>query len=136
MAQLSPPTSHPSNLQHVKFQTPDKHMTSVPQTSKGPSLRQPSTTPADSFTQTIQHLKIASKQAINKKIFIPEGLNIKERIGNLGLMWPRTYATKNCSKIFYNRFILRTILSSVAQHGLQRKLKQKFSTHHTCRPSL
>ena len=72
--------SHPSNTQHVTFQTPDKHMTSVPQTSKGTSPRQPSTTSADYFAQTPQHLKISSKQAINNKSSIPEGLNIKERI--------------------------------------------------------
>ena len=73
-------------------------MTSVPQTSKGPSLRQPSTTPADSFSQTSQHLKISAKQAINNERSIRKGLNIRDVIGKLGLMWLHTYATHHCEK--------------------------------------
>ena len=98
MEPSAPPPSHPSNIKHVTFQTPDKHMTSVPQTSKGPSTRQTSTTPAESFSHTSQHLKIPAKQAINNNSSIPEGVNIKERIGNMGLMWSRTYATHHCEK--------------------------------------
>ena len=94
----SPLPAHPSNLHHVKFQTPEKHMTSVPQTLKGPSMRQPLTTPANYFAQIPQHLKLSAKKVINNEISILEGLNIKERIGKLGLMWPRTYATHNFAK--------------------------------------
>ena len=100
----APPPAHPSDLQHVKFQTPDKHMTSVPQTSKGPSLKQPSTAPADSFAHTPQHLKISVKQAINNKSSIPEGLNIKDRIFKMELMWPRTYATLHHAKPLLQSF--------------------------------
>ena len=98
MAPSAPPPAHPSNIHHVHFQTPYKHMTSVPQTSKGTSLRQPPTEPADSFAQTSKHLKISAKQAINNKKYIPEGMNIKEMIGNMVLMWPRTYATHHGAK--------------------------------------
>ena len=98
MAPSDPPPAHPSNLQHIKYQTPDKRITPLHHDSKGPSLRQPSTKPADSFIHTSQNLKISANQAINNEIYIPEGLNIKERIGKLGLMWPRTYATKNRAK--------------------------------------
>ena len=73
-------------------------MTSVPQNSKGPSLRQQHITPSDSYNQTSQHLNISVNQAINKNSSIPEGLNIKERIGNMGLIWPRTYATRHSEK--------------------------------------
>ena len=73
-------------------------MTSFPHNSKGPSLRQPSTTPDDSYAQTSQHLKISAKQVIKNESSISEGLNIKERIGNLVLMWPRIYATHHRAK--------------------------------------
>ena len=93
MAPSAPPPEQPSNIQHVEFQTPDKHMTSAPETSKGPSLRQPYITPSDSYDHTSQHLKISLKHAINNNSSIPEGLNIKEIIGKMGLIWQRTYAT-------------------------------------------
>ena len=38
--------------------------------------------------------------------------------------------------LFYNIFLLRDILPIVSQNGLQRKLKQKISMDHTCRPSI
>ena len=98
MAPSSPTPTQQSILQHVEFKNPDKHMTSVFQTSQGPSLKQPPTTPADYFAQTSQHLKVSSKQAISNEISIPEGLNTKERIGELRLMWPLTYATHHRAK--------------------------------------
>ena len=61
-------------------------------------MRQPSTTPADSYTQTFQHLKISAKQAIKNESSIPERLNIKEIIGNLGLMCLHTYDTYHLEK--------------------------------------
>ena len=73
-------------------------MASVPQTSEGTSLRQPSTTSAESFAQTSQHLNISTNQAINYERYIPEGLNIKEIIGNMELMGPLTYATHYSEK--------------------------------------
>ena len=89
---------HPSNVQHATFQTPDKHMPSFHQTSKGTSPRQPSTTPSGYFSQNSQHIKISAKQAINNESSILEGMNIKERIGNLGLICLRTYATRHRAK--------------------------------------
>ena len=99
-----PSPTHPSNLQHLNFQTPEKHSISVPQTSKGPSMRQPSTTPDESFAQTSQHLKISENHAINNESSIPEWLNTKERIGKLGLIWPRTYTTHHCAKTLLQSF--------------------------------
>ena len=104
MAPSSPPPAQPSNIQHVDFQTPDKDMTPVPQTSKGPSLRQPSTTPADSLAKISQHLKISVKQAIRNKISILEGLNIKERIGKLVFMWLFTCTTHHHKKTLLKSF--------------------------------
>ena len=79
-------------------------MTSVPQNSKGPSMRQPFTTPAESYAQTYQHLKISAKHVINNESSIPEGLNIKERIGKLVLMWLRIYATHHNEKHLLQSF--------------------------------
>ena len=118
-ASLTP--ANPSNIQPVELQTLDKDMISVPNTEKGLSLKLPSTTHADSFAQTSQHLKISVNQEISNEISIPEGLNIKERIGNLGIMWPRTYDTHHRAKPLLIFFLLRDVLSTVAQHGLHSR---------------
>ena len=102
-------TISPTTCTSIKYSTceisnPRQTHDIIPQTSKGPSLRQPSTTPADSFTQKPQHLKILVNQAINTESYIPEGLNIKEIIGNLGLMWPLIYTTHHCEKIILQQF--------------------------------
>ena len=94
-------------------------MTSVPQTSRGGSLRQPSTTPDNSFSQKSQHLKISAKKAINNEFSIPEGMNIKERIGKLGLMWPRTYITRHHEK---------SLLQSFSTEGCPFNCDPEFST--------
>ena len=101
-ASLTP--ANPSKIQPVELQTLEKDMTSVPNTEKGLSLKLPSTTHADSFAQTSQHIKISAKQTMSNESSIPEGMNIKDRIGNLGLMWPRIYAThhsENSSAIVF-----------------------------------
>ena len=111
-------------------------MTSVHHTSKGISTRQLSTTPAESFAQKYQHLKILAKKAINNDSSIPEGLNIKERICKLELMWTRTYTNHHRAKHLLQSFILRAVLSFVVKHGLQRKLNQQFYMDHTCWTSI
>ena len=42
--------------------------------------------------QTQREIKLATKEAIKKEATIPEDIPIKESIGKVGLMWPRTYA--------------------------------------------
>ena len=98
MAPSAPPAANPSNLQPVESQTLEKYMTSVPNMEKGTSLKLPSITPADSFYQTSQHIKISENQAISNKSSLPEGLNIKEIICKLGLMWSCTYANHHRKK--------------------------------------
>ena len=100
----APPPAKPSKLQPVKFQTSDKGMTPVPKTAKGNSLKLPSTIPADSFAQTSQHLKISANQAISNKISIAEGINSKDRIGKLRIMWHITYSTHHCEKYLLQSF--------------------------------
>ena len=44
---------------------------------------------------TADEIKKATKDAIKKEATIPEDIPIKERIGKLGLMWPRTHAKQH-----------------------------------------
>ena len=79
-------------------------MTSFPHTSKVLSPRQLSTTPAESFAQKFQHLRISAKKAINNDRSILEGLNIKYRIGNMRLMWLCTCASNHLEKPLLQSF--------------------------------
>ena len=57
-----------------------------------------------SLAQTCQYLKISANQKINNESSIPDVLNIKEKIGMMGIMWPRMYATRHLTKYLLQSF--------------------------------
>ena len=83
---------------------------SVPKKERGTSLKPPSTTPAETkgntnpLYQTYQHLKVSANQSISNESYILAGINTKDRIGNLGIMCSRMYATYHSTKPLLQSF--------------------------------
>ena len=76
-----------------------------------------------SAAQTWEERNKASKSAIKDEITIPEVLPIKERIGKIGLMWPRTYALNHPAAPLLDRYALKGCPVGCGDHWTQDRIE-------------